>query len=248
MKKFFNSQMVLALILIALSVTFYFIHYLIFRDLHHIFFYLITDIAFLFLNVLIVMLVFERLLAFRDKQSILKKLNMVVGAFFSEAGTELLKRFSGLDTDPADIRRKLIVTKDWSDRDFIKAHKAVRGYEGAINSEKADLDGLKIFLLAKRQFLLALLENPNLLEHESFTDLLWAVFHLTDELAQRKDTAKLPGSDYQHLSGDIKRAYKHLILQWLDYMRHLKIDYPYLFSLAMRTNPFDGNASVEVKG
>ena len=90
MKKFFNSQMVLALILIALSVTFYFIHYLIFRNLHHIFFYLITDIAFLFLNVLIVMLVFERLLAFRDKQSILKKLNMVVGAFFSEAGTELL--------------------------------------------------------------------------------------------------------------------------------------------------------------
>ena len=83
MRKFFNSQMVLALILIALSLTFYFIHYLVFKDMHHIFLYLIGDIAFLFLDVLIVMLVLERLLAFRDKQSILRKLNMVVGAFFS---------------------------------------------------------------------------------------------------------------------------------------------------------------------
>ena len=247
MKKFFNSQMVLALALIALSVTFYFIHYLIFKDLHHIFFYLITDIAFLFLNVLIVMLVFERLLAFRDKQSVLNKLNMVVGAFFSEAGTELLKRFSGFDTASADTRRHLIVTKDWSDKDFIKARKGVRGYEGNINSEKVDLADIKNFLVAKRQFLLALLENPNLLEHESFTELLWAVFHLTDELSQRKDLAKLSDPDYKHLSGDIKRAYQNLILQWLDYMRHLKRDYPYLFSLAMRTNPFDKDASVELK-
>jgi len=30
-------------------------------------------------------------------------------------------------------------------------------------------------------------------------------------------------------------------------MRHLKKEYPYLFSLAVRTNPFDPRASVEVK-
>jgi hypothetical protein len=40
-------------------------------------------------------------------------------------------------------------------------------------------------LLSKRDFLVALMENPNLLEHESFTDLLWAVFHLVEELAVR---------------------------------------------------------------
>ena len=95
--------------------------------------------------------------------------------------------------------------------------------------------------------MLNLLENPNLLEHESFTNLLWAVFHLTDELVHRSDLKKLPDSDYQHLAGDIKRAYHQLLIQWLDYMKHLKHDYPYLFSLAMRTNPFDANASIEVK-
>lgn len=34
-----------------------------------------------------------------------------------------------------------------------------------------------------------------------------------------------------------------LALQWLDYLEHLKIQYPYLFSLAARKNPFDPDAS-----
>ncbi len=45
-----------------------------------------------------------------------------------------------------------------------------------------------------------------------------------------------------HLSGDIRRAYSILITEWLAYMKHLKSDYPYLFSLAVRTNPFDQTA------
>ena len=41
----------------------------------------------------------------------------------------------------------------------------------------------------------------------------------------------------------------HLLLvrEWLSHMEHLKVDYPYLFSLAVRTNPFDPNASAEVQ-
>ena len=88
-----------------------------------------------------------------------------------------------------------------------------------------------------------LLNNPNLLEHDSFTDLLWAVFHLTAELAHRKDLGSLPETDCEHIAGDIKRAYSSLAHEWLNYMKHLKNNYPYLFSLAIRTNPFDVNAS-----
>jgi hypothetical protein len=247
MKRFFNWQVILALILVTLSVIFYFIHFLVFRDLHHIFLYLIGDIAFLFVDVLIVMLVLHRLLAYREKRSILKKLNMVIGTFFSEVGTELIKKCSRFDPELAHLGKELVVTKDWTDKEFIRVRRSIKDYESSINSKSGSLIEVKDFLVSKRPFLLNLLENPNLLEHESFTELLWAVFHLTDELAHRRDLAKLPETDYQHLSGDIKRAYQHLILQWLDYMRHLKQDYPYLFSLAMRTNPFDVNASVEVK-
>ena len=247
MKRFLNWQIMLALILLILSVVFYFIHFFIFRDVHHIFIYLIGDIAFLFIDVLIVMLVLHRLLVYREKQSILKKLNMVIGTFFSEVGTELLRNFSQFDHEIANIGQQLVIANDWSNKEFAKVYKNIQGHQSSINSKKSDLDEVKNFLVGKRPFLLSLLENPNLLEHDSFTNLLWAVFHLTDELAHRTNLKKLPDNDYQHLSGDIKRAYKQLILQWLEYMKHLKRDYPYLFSLAMRTNPFDINASVEIK-
>ncbi len=247
MKRFFNWQMTLGSLLIGLSIAFYLLHYSIFRDPHHIFLYLIGDIAFLFLDVLIVTMVLHRLLEYREKQSVLKKLDMVIGTFFSEVGTELLNRFSKFDPGLTDIAKNLVITKDWSDKEFQSGRKAVKNHASDLNSKAASLAEVKEFLVSKRPFLLNLLENPNLLEHESFTELLWAVFHLTDELAHRKDVTRLPDNDYQHLSGDIKRAYQQLILQWLDYMKHLKRDYPYLFSLAMRTNPFDANASVEVQ-
>jgi len=95
--------------------------------------------------------------------------------------------------------------------------------------------------------MLNLLENPNLLEHESFTNLLWSVFHLTDELGHRVDIDHLPDNDYAHLTVDINRVYQLVLSQWIGHMRHLENDYPYLFSLAARTNPFTPDASVEIK-
>ncbi|HRY76409.1 MAG TPA: hypothetical protein P5217_09010, partial [Methanoregulaceae archaeon] len=81
----------------------------------------------------------------------------------------------------------------------------------------------------------------------SFTDLLRAVFHLTEELKRRGDFSCLPASDTTHLSGDIRRVYGNLIVQWLDYMQYLKTSYPYLYSLEIRTNPFDTTASPFVR-
>jgi hypothetical protein len=46
----------------------------------------------------------------------------------------------------------------------------------------------------------------------------------------------------------MQRAYWALISQWLNYMNHLREFYPYLFSLAVRTNPFDPDAVVEIQG
>ena len=91
-----------------------------------------------------------------------------------------------------------------------------------------------------------MLENPNLLEHDTFTDLLWAVTHITEELACRENCIELTETDLDHISVDIKRAYIRLVREWLNYMKYLKNNYPYLFSLAMRTNPFDQDASPQV--
>lgn len=81
-------------------------------------------------------------------------------------------------------------------------------------------------------------------EHDTFTDMLWAVFHVTEELDSRDMLVSLPPKDLEHLSIDIKRAYQFLIVEWLYYMNHLKKEYPYLFSLAVRKSPFNENGSV----
>ena len=135
---------------------------------------------------------------------------------------------------------------EWTDAQFIQLQKQITGFACDVDSHKGNLDALKSFLVKKRAFLMTLLENQNILEHESFTDLLWAVFHLTEELEGRDNLQNLPPADYEHLSVDIKRVYRQLVAQWLFYMKHLKADYPYLFSLAMRTNPFDTQATINV--
>ncbi len=217
------------------------------RHTHHIWTFLVGDIAFVPIEVLLVTLIIHRLLSVREKRSLLNKLNMVIGTFYSEVGTVLLKMLSAFDPRSQQISKDLIPTTNWTDREFSLLSQKLKAYEYTIDYRRGDLKGLKDFLLEKRPFLLSLLENPNILEHDSFTNLLWAVFHLAEELAHRHDVKGLYDSDVQHLCGDVERVYAHLVSEWIDYLRHLKKAYPYLFSLAMRTNPFDPDASPEIK-
>lgn len=247
MKRFFNWQIILGLFLIILSAAVYGIHYLIFRDAHHIFIYLVGDIAFVFFEVLLVTLILHQLLHYREKKAMLNKLNMVVGTFFSEVGTELIQWLLPFDESGFSLRKILLIKNNWSDKNFIKAQRKITHHGYKINCHKGDLKQLKMFLNGKRPFLLNLLENPNILEHDSFTNLLWAIFHLNEELYYRKDLRNLPPKDYEHLALDIKRMYGALLKEWLDYMRHLKKNYSYLYSLAVRMNPFDPDASVEIE-
>jgi hypothetical protein len=86
-----------------------------------------------------------------------------------------------------------------------------------------------------------------LVEHEGFSEALLAVFHLHDELNCRKDFTSLPDSDRNHLMGDMNRAYGLLVEQWLIYLEHLQDQYPYIFSLAVRKNPFNPDADPVVE-
>jgi len=245
--KRYKWEIQLGLSLIALSILIYLIHYLLFRDAHHIFLWSLTAIAFLPISVLFVTLIINRLLIGREKRARLEKLNMVIGAFFSEVGTRLLTYFSDSDPKLDKIRQDLIVTNGWSEQEFFSASQRLSNFDYRVEIKKIDLEFLHNLLVEKRDFLLRLLENPVLLEHVSFTEFLQAVFHLTEELASREDLGQLPDTDYEHLAGDIERAYSLLVYEWLNYMKYLKDNYAYLFSLAMRTNPFDMNASPEVR-
>jgi len=65
-------------------------------------------------------LIINRLLSERDKRAKLKKLNMVIGTFFSEAGGELLRRFLGFEKNDAALKAAVIHDRHWGDRDFKK--------------------------------------------------------------------------------------------------------------------------------
>jgi hypothetical protein len=228
---------------LAASALFYYIHYLIFGDPHHIFIYLLGDFSFLPLEVFIVVIVIERVLARREKQAILYKLNMVIGAFFSEIGNYLLADLIQYFDNRQEISRNLNLTKEWNAKEFKQASAYAYNLKIDLDIRKIDLEALKEYLSKKRIYLLTLLENPNLLEHDRFTDLLWATTHLDEELEARPSLKDLPESDLEHLTVDIQRMYDHLASEWLDYVQHLQANYPFLYSLVLRTHPFQQKPS-----
>jgi hypothetical protein len=244
----YKNKYFFALFLILMSVAVYTAHYLIFGNARDLFYYLIFDVAFVFVQVLLVSLIIERVISLHEKQALLNKMNMVIGTFFSEVGTGLIKLLIGFDAGSSSLNPELVVKSDWDNKKFQACAKKVAAHRISLDSRKGNLVLLKEFLSGRRDFFLNLLCNQNLLEHETFTELLWAVFHLTEELGFRSDLARLPQKDMDHLSGDMVRAYSLLLREWVAYMKHLKNAYPYLFSLAVRTNPFDAQARVEVEG
>jgi hypothetical protein len=187
------------------------------------------------------------MLSRRDRELRGEKLNMILGLFFSEIGTKLLKTLSAADPDPSSLVDVLSTIGKWEDQRFKKEIDGFSQYPCRLDVARVDLDSMRTFLERKGDLLLRLLENPILLEHESFTELLRAIFHLRDELLNRDDLHGLPAPDLKHLTGDMERIYRQLSSHWLHYMRHLSTNYPYLFSLARRTNPFDRAASATIR-
>ena len=229
--------------LVGVSLILYVIHFFTFKDLHHIFLWSLTSLAFLPISVLFVTFIINRMLSERARRARLQKMNMVIGAFFSEVGNDLLALLSTRDEESEALRPVLCVHTDWTEKDFKRAARKLPFHSYNVSVERMDLVEAKDFLNSRRVFLLRLLENPNLFEHEAFTALLRAVLHVAEELGYRPSLEGLPEEDLKHLAGDLRRAYAVLVRQWLDYLGFLRKAYPYLFSLAVRTNPFDPEAS-----
>jgi hypothetical protein len=190
----------------------------------------------------------EQILSRREKLALLQKLNMVIGTFFSDVGIALLNRLPRYVENADELCRRLVFSARWQKKDFLKAIVETKTYPYKIRVSPESLREMRDLLGGHRAFLLRLLENPNLLEHQGFTDLLWAVFHMAEELEMRGgDLEDLPPADYAHLAVDIKRAFSQISGEWMAYAMHLKGSYPFLFSLAARINPFGEDPSPVVR-
>ncbi|MFC1813768.1 hypothetical protein ACFL03_13870, partial [Thermodesulfobacteriota bacterium] len=233
-------------ILVAVSLVFYILHYAWFRDLQHIWLWSFTSLAFLPISALVVTLIINRVLSARDKALRLDKLNMLIGVFFSNVGNELLLRFSDWDAEDQYLRNHFGTPEPWSRLHAKSALAVLTKHQFSVTVSGYQLVELKAFLYPRVDSLMRLIENPNLLENENFTQLLRAVFHLAEELSYRDDLESTTEADLRHLAGDIERAYGLIVREWVLYMIFLKRKYPFLFSLAVRTNPLDRRAVATV--
>lgn len=180
----------------------------------------------------------EMFLGRREKRVRGEKLDMIIGLFFSQLGSTLVRRLIRADAGIDFLRGNLDVSMRWTRENFRKADAILRAYPYDLDMAAIDLPALHDLLSKNSEFLVRLLENPNILEHESFTSLLQAVFHLKEELAHRRDLANLPPADIEHLRVDVRRIYSRILVQWLHYLDHIKVNFPYFFSFQCRVTPF----------
>ena len=245
--KNFRANLLIGILLIISSTLLYSIQVYIFHSPRDTFYYLFQDLAFVPLQVIIVTLVLDKLLTAREKQEKLLKLNIIISAFFSELGTEAISRMTSSNLNLSALQVGLRVDLGWNEAEFKKASNIVKDFKFQVESTAILLISLREFLHANKPYLLRMFDNPNLLEHDAFTEMLWALLHVTEELESRESLEGLPKNDIAHLSSDVMRAYRFLTIEWVCYMKYLKKDYPYLFSLATRKNPFEGKTSVIIE-
>ncbi len=113
-----NWRAYFGILLVAASALLYLVHYYEFHDLNYIALYGLGDLAFLPIEVLLVVLVVDWAISEQEKRSQITKLNMVIGIYFSEVGTALLKAFSNFGPNVERIRDELLVQGTWTTRDL----------------------------------------------------------------------------------------------------------------------------------
>ena len=242
-----KSGILLFASLIGVSITTYAIHFLIFGNLQEILGYFLLDLAFVPFEIIFVSLIVDRVLDKMEKTKFQKKIYMVIEVFFSEVGKDLLCVFARNDKNIEKIRDILLKKKAraWIDKDFDLLLKTTLSYEHDLSFDRDELKVLKEELKLKREFLTNMIANSLILEHETFSNLIITVFHLLEELGARKDVMSISDQDKEHLENDIKRVHLLLMAEWVMYMKHLNNEYPFQFSFALRSNPFNEKIEIE---
>ncbi len=233
----YKSNVIVITLLVILSIVIYYVQYLIFHQAENTLFYLLQDLAFVPIQVALVTLIINRFLNVMETRKKIKKINVIISTFFVETGIEVISTVSRFNRNNDAFCEKIKI-EEFNRKKEYKLKKEVMEFKFDIYADPAKLEELYSILLKYKGSMLNMLTNPNLLEHDSFTDMLWAVFHVADELQVRGKFDKLDKEDIDHLSNDIFRAYNALIVEWINYMSYLNAEYPFLFALALKKNPF----------
>lgn len=240
-----------SILMVILIIIIYGSNYLVLGDAEHIISYIWTHLGFIPVDILIVAFLLDEIIERKEKEAMLEKLDMLMSTFFSEVGNELISQLSAVNKYQTNTEN-LKSIKNWNEQDFDNKLTELKNttvdFSADIPLEKREefLENLRVLLTSKREFIINLINNPNLLEKEEFTGLINAILHLDEELEHRKDLGLVTDADFGHLNGDMQRVYDKLIHEWVYYLKYLHKHYPYMIALIIRTNPFDKDANIYV--
>ena len=232
-----RENVFLAIMLTGSSAIIYIIQNAIFHEPSQTVFYIFQDMAFMPFQALIATLIIDQFLKIEEKRRKIKKTNVVISTFFVDVGVNIMMAMSRFNQNHNEAC-EVIKIEEFIDNKGSSLKKALGEFKYHFYADPNKLEELALIMDKNKEFLLNLLENPNLLEHESFTDMLWAVFHVADELKTRGDLKKLSTVEIDHISEDMIRAYTAMVMEWISYIIYLKDEYPFLYAIAIRKNPF----------
>ncbi len=224
--------------MLCLSAFFYILHYIIFRDLHHIAIFALHVIAFLPIEVILTSLIFERVLDDAHHHEQRGKVNMIESIFFNESGSDMLRYLLRCDPQSQALCQAMHIDESWDRSRFEQAHRFADEYAFTIDPARTDFFALHYHLENRHKYFLKVIENPALMDHEGFTDLILAMYHLWEELDFRTDLYQLSEQDKQALCAIISQIYRLLTHEWLLNVSYTKRHHESRFAGAVRTNPF----------
>ena len=219
MKNPFNHKLTMkqiVILLICTSAALYVLHYLIFRDLHHIGIFFLHDLAGMPLEVILVTLFFDRIIEKAHEEENQSKLSIIETLFFNESGGNMLRYLSAFDTNFPQLAEILRVSMDWKSADYQNAKVRVKGYSFHLDVDKVDFFGLHYHLDERHAYYRNILENPALTQSSEFTEMVMKIYLIWEELDCRTDLYNLDPEEKHYLGELLTEIYEELVEYWLD--------------------------------
>lgn len=219
-------------ILIGISVIIYALQIIIFDDRRTTAFYIFQDLAFMPITIAIATLVVGDLVNRREQKEQQEKTRMLTSSFFTQMGADLLDIMMRGSSRADDLTHLMQApTKD--DKDVQRVQSQLQSADLGFTLSADIYDESMDIILKSRQALLTLSSNPLLLEHECFTEMLWGIFHLSDEFRLRGNYKELDEDGREHMEDDFEKVFRLLLVNRVANLQYLQKTYPNYYSASL---------------
>ncbi len=219
--------------LTVVSVIIYVLQIMIFHDSQTTAFYIFQDLAFLPLSIAIATVVVGEIYSRKEKADRLERTKMITSTFFTNVGARLMMQMLSAAQNQ-QLVRQIMFADATSETDYQELCNRIHGEQIKLDMSADLYDGVRTVLEEQSTALLILGNNPVLLEHESFTDMLWGLYHLRDEFRLRGSYENLSQTDRDHLEEDFERVFKLMLINRESNVHFLAETFPNYYNAARK--------------